>query len=399
MITTQLPTDFAGQRGRLFKLALGTSLLTILTVGFYRFWMKTRLRRYYWSSIRPGGTPLEYVGEPIEKLLGFLIAVVFLAFYIGIVNLLLMFASFSLFAGTPAAYALSFIGVIPILFYAQYRARRYILGRTRWRGIRLGLDPGAWGYAWRALVHWAVTIVTLGVLWPRMTFWLEKYRTDRTYFGDARLAQGGHWRMLFHPFRFVLTGAGICAASGLASYFVNPGAGLGFVIGVPMLLYGIVHYRVHSFRILTGHKTLNGLGFQAAPRPWRMVRIYLFGNLLMWGALILIGLATVMLYALIGAYYTPDNQFIGGLLGQIQALQHFAPRWLTLSLGVASYFTFFVMWGVLSQVLIRMPRLRHYAETLTINGAPELAAINQRARDQFDQAEGFAEALDVGAAI
>ena len=80
----------------------------------YRFWMKTRLRRWYWSSIRPGGHPLEYVGDPIEKLLGFCIAVVILAFYIGIVNLLLIFVSFSLFQGNGFAYLISFVGVIPI---------------------------------------------------------------------------------------------------------------------------------------------------------------------------------------------------------------------------------------------------------------------------------------------
>ena len=36
---------------------------------------------------RPGGHPMEYVGDPMEKLLGFFIAVVILTFYIGIVNL------------------------------------------------------------------------------------------------------------------------------------------------------------------------------------------------------------------------------------------------------------------------------------------------------------------------
>ena len=118
--------------------------MTVLTLGIYRFWMKTRLRRWYWSAIRPGGQ-LEYVGDPWEKLLGFLIAVLILAFYIGIVNLILMFLSFSLFQGNVAAYALSLVGVIPLWFYAQYRARRYVLARTRWRGLRFGLEPGAWG--------------------------------------------------------------------------------------------------------------------------------------------------------------------------------------------------------------------------------------------------------------
>ena len=69
-----------GARRRLLWLALKMDFLTILTLGIYRFWMKTRLRRWYWSAIRPGGHPLEYLGDPFEKLLGFLIAVVILAF-------------------------------------------------------------------------------------------------------------------------------------------------------------------------------------------------------------------------------------------------------------------------------------------------------------------------------
>lgn len=143
---------------------------------------------------------MEYLGDPWEKLLGFLIAVVFLAFYIGIVDLLLMFASFSLFNGNVAAYVLSFLGVVPLWFYARYRARRYVLARTRWRGVRFGLEPGAWGYAGRALWHWFLTIITLGLLWPRKAFYLEKYITDRTYFGTQKLHQDGGWRALFRPF-------------------------------------------------------------------------------------------------------------------------------------------------------------------------------------------------------
>ena len=65
MASVNLTTDFAGRRAGLFWLALKASLITVLTLGLYRFWMKTRLRRYYWSSIRPGGLPLEYAGEPM----------------------------------------------------------------------------------------------------------------------------------------------------------------------------------------------------------------------------------------------------------------------------------------------------------------------------------------------
>ena len=40
---------------------------TVLTLGFYRFWMVTRLRRHYWNAIRIQGDPLEYTGTGREK--------------------------------------------------------------------------------------------------------------------------------------------------------------------------------------------------------------------------------------------------------------------------------------------------------------------------------------------
>ena len=54
-----LPVSYAGRGMPLFFLALKTGFLTVLTLGIYRFWARTRIRRYFWSAIRPGGVPLE----------------------------------------------------------------------------------------------------------------------------------------------------------------------------------------------------------------------------------------------------------------------------------------------------------------------------------------------------
>ena len=389
-----LRTGFVGQRGRLFWLALRTSVLTVLTLGLYRFWMKTRLRRYYWSSIRPGGKPLEYVGEPLEKLLGFLIAVVFLAFYIGIVNLILMFFSFALLQGNFAAYALSFIGIIPVVFYAQYRARRYILARTRWRGIRFGMQPGAWGYAGRALWHWFITLTSLGLFWPRMTYRLEKYRTDRTTYGTRAITQGGSWGMLYPPYLLAYV-SGLVSVGALAAvlWLERPDFAAVLGLSVPLLMIGAVHYRVAAFRKLTNTKTAEGVGFVAKPRTPRVFGIYLLGSLL--AGLILLGFLFVLLFA------------VGISLGETAVLtldptampQLGAPSGLLLVLGLVMYFAVFILWGVLRHVFLTMPLLRHYSQTLTITGVPGLLSIRQTDRDRFAEAEGFAEALDIGAAI
>ena len=181
---------FSGGGWRLFWLAFGRMCLTIVTLGVARFWMMTRLRRYYWSSINIGGDSLEYTGRAGEKFVGFLIAVVILALYLAAVNLAMAFVGLAFFQGNPAALNLSVLAAIPLGFWAEYRARRYILARTRWRGIRFGLEAGAWGYMVRSLWWWSVTILSLGLLYPWKQLALARYITDRSWFGDARFHQG-----------------------------------------------------------------------------------------------------------------------------------------------------------------------------------------------------------------
>ena len=50
-------------------------------------------------------------------------------------------------------------------------------------------------------------------------------------------------------------------------------------------------------------------------------------------------------------------------------------------------------------MFVTLPLWRHYAETLEIVGTESLHDIRQRDRDEHREAEGFAEALDLGAAI
>jgi len=379
---------FVGTRWPLFRIALKTGFLTILTLGLYRFWMKTRLRRWYWSAIRPGGLPLEYVGEPLEKLLGFLIAVVIMAFYIGIVNLLLMFASFSLLSNSFAAYAVSFAGVIPIWFYAKYRARRYVLARTRWRGVRFGLEAGAWGYAWRALLYWALTILSLGLLLPLMTFRLEKYITDRTYFGSLRLSQGGRWTMLYAAMTHVIIGGGLTVLGGVLAWNGTPVIQL-LSLGVPWLLIGLIHYKVASTRILANHKSAGSTGLVSLARSGRVLRIYILGYFLA-NLLLILAISPLVLVA---AYFDRSGALSSLILGD--SLQ----SWALKIAGAALYFGVFLMWSVLRHALVTMPLWKHYAETLVIDRAVGLEQASQRDRDEFAEAEGFAEALDLGAAI
>lgn len=415
--------EFAGRRRGIFWLALKTGFLTVITLGFYRFWMKTRMRQWYWSAIRPGGHPLEYVGDPLEKLLGFFIAVVILTFYIGIINLLLMFVSFSIFSSSLVGYAASFAGVIPLWFYARYRARRYVLARTRWRGVRFALAPGAWGYAGRALLHWTLTILTLGILWPRMTFLLEKYKTDRTFFGSACLHQGGRWQMLYRSARPVIFVLFATLAWGLWVFVLVPilpaedldlerimnqtfpatsGNNLDWnaperLWCIPVLIFGLlfaaIYYRWDAKRLMANHKVAPGIRFRSLLSGGRVMMIYIFGNVLSYFVLLTgLGLFIFLAISTLGPGVF-DVQF-----GDDNALAAL-PQWVSIVLLAMLYLSVFLLWNVLHNAFVIFPLMRHMAVTTSLPDTSGLDLISQRDRDAADQAEGFAEALDLGAAI
>ena len=384
----RIETGFVGARRRLGRIALTTGLLTLLTLGLYRFWARTRLRRWYWSSIRPGGLPLEYTGNGFEKFTGFLIAVVILAVWLALVNLLTMFASLNFLATPVYGYAVSIGLLVPLWFWARYRARAYMLARTRWRGIRFGMDPRARGYALRACYHWALTILSLGLLWPRMTYRLEAFRTDRTFFGDKHFRQGGRWTALWPGYAPAYLLALAMAGAGYAS---DPRAGFAFLLLVPLFAVAVAFYRVRSLRLLTSAKSIGGTRLSADIRPGRILRIVLFNGLAILILLTLPIAGLVAAEAMVlpaGTLSDPARLLAMGPLG-----------WAVIGALVLVYFALFLGWGVMRHVLITMPILRHYANGLSLDGAAALGAIRQAGPARAGSADGFAEALDVGAAL
>ena len=71
------------------RIALPNLLLTIVTLGIYRFWATTRERRYLWAHTRFVDERLEWTGKGMELFIGFVLVMLlfFLPFsLIGIVS-------------------------------------------------------------------------------------------------------------------------------------------------------------------------------------------------------------------------------------------------------------------------------------------------------------------------
>lgn len=398
--------QFFGKSGPLFRLHMKTAALTLLTLGIYRFWAKTRIRKYVWSAVSGDGDGFEYTGTGLEKFLGFLLAVVVLAVYLGLLQLVLTFLGLSLLSeaetgaqvGLQVAVSnLSLLAVLPLLFFAQYRARRYRMARTRWRGMRFGMENAAGGYVWRALGHLALTVLSLGLLLPRQSFYLEKYMADRTWFGDGRFAQGGRWQGLYPGLRHVFIGLAIFGVSLIVGPALNmPGlSGIGVLAGLAWLAIGFVYYRVYALNYMASHKVFDGkVRIEARARLGQVLRIIVVGGLL-------VTLAGALGAALVGALSLLSAGGPEAMLGGMGEPGSFDPSRLVgpaLVTGLGYVVLLLVLSG-LSLVLITAKVLEHVVTHVTITNASHLDAVRQRAGDKGADAEGFADALDVGGAF
>ena len=397
--------QYNGQGAALFSLTLRTTLLTVLTLGIYRFWARTRVRRYLWSSISFEQANLEYTGNGLEKLLGYLIALVVLAIYLGLFQLLLTFWGYSLFDTAQTAQdGLIQIGLLyltgllllPLIFYAQYRARRYILSRTRWRGIRFGLDAGAWGYAGVGLLNSLITALSLGLLYPRQKFNLEKYRIDRMSFGDQRFHQGGRWTMLIRPALWYYIGwvlSVLCAfnlvlnfdpqmfsddadSEQLIGFFISYFL---FLFSGLLLLLGWVIFNISAWRVMADHKTLADMRFSSQLKTAKIIKHTIIGNFLAF--LIAFTITIIIGSIIIGILYALGMAIeVTGIVASIP-----------------SYLAFFLLYFAFAARWVTHPILQEYVGSLELENADQLETIIQRAADDQIQADGFADALDVGA--
>ena len=406
MVENSVKGDYTGQPAPLFNIALKNAVLTLVTLGFYRFWARTRERKYMWSAIRPDGTALEYNGNGLEKFLGFLIAVAFLAIYLGVFQVLLSFGGYALFEvdertgiGIPGLlFSISPILLLPLIFYAQYRGRRYVLSRTRWRGIRFGAEKKAWPYVRKALWELFLVVLTLGILYPRMVFKLEEFRTNHSYFGNAQFHQGGRWQSLYGAAKQFYIAIGILVFFAVilianGGSIVGGGAGflaaLAFFVGYIWLIVGVIAFRANAWRMMANDKTLGGkISFVSEMNTPTVVKRTIFGFIGVGFVAGLVATVTSLILAsVLGGF---SSNFVEALTrGDVAGL-----------IGIVIfYLVFFTSFVVLTLVWVTQPVLREYVSTLHIQNPEALDEIIQREGDDFVEAEGFADALDVGAAI
>ncbi|MGB9044276.1 MAG: DUF898 family protein, partial [Pseudolabrys sp.] len=110
-IATSGGVRFLGQRRSYWRLLIRGAVMLFVTLGIYRFWLVTDVRRFLWSNTEIAGETLEYTGTALELLLGFLVAIsLLIPVYSGIFLAALDLGILGKLSGVSAFAALGLLG-------------------------------------------------------------------------------------------------------------------------------------------------------------------------------------------------------------------------------------------------------------------------------------------------
>ncbi|WP_119391824.1 YjgN family protein [Taklimakanibacter lacteus] len=297
------------------KIALLNALLMVLTLTVYRFWAKTNVRRHIWGCVHINGEPLEYTGRGIELFLGFLI--VFAVFFLP-VSVVLTVLQLSLGPEHPLLIGANLVLVLVIFLLwgmALYRARRYQLSRTLWRGIRASLVGSSMTYSLLYFGAMLLRSMTLGWSTPAMNLNLQERMTGDMRIGSMPFRFKGRAGPLYGPYAicWVVTLLAFIAVALLAGFGVyglfgdelkaiggsvttdpsNPvpdahriGLVIGFAIVGAFVLFAIVSsitwafYVARELSIFASYTTLDNARFRLETTAGSLIWLVL-GNLLL----------------------------------------------------------------------------------------------------------------------
>lgn len=273
---------FHGRVAELYAIFLGNLLGRVVTLGVYHFWAKTRVRRYLWSQMAFAGDRFEYTGTGGELLAGFAKALALLL-PVGVAFALLAEAAPVVPALAPLVGPLGYLGITGFGGFARYSARRYRMGRTRWRSIRFRQEGSAVAYGAQVVAFTLIAAGTLGLGYPVMRHHLLGYPLNHARFGTLAFRYQGRAGALFRAFLpYWLAGGAVAVATVAAPLALlgwlgaDPerfagGAGpppllaalvpLSVLAGVAALAVLWLAYTAREYRYVAAHTSLGPLGF------------------------------------------------------------------------------------------------------------------------------------------
>lgn len=285
--------EFDGNWREFAPIAFTNLLLTIVTLGVYTFWARTRERRYLWSRTRFIDDRLEWTGTGLELFIGYVMAFVIFLVPLGLLQFTLQALAIR---GEDGLAALLFVVIycafLYLIGFAVYRAMRYRLSRTYWHGIRGGSDDQGFGYAVSHLWKTIVGSLVLGLLvpWAMVNLWNERW--NRMSFGPHEFTSGARVSnsLMGRYMLYYLMPIVVFIGGAIAFAFLRPSLGsspeqiqLSVIVAIALgyigffVVLGLIALTFYAayFREVVGNLSLGGLEFEfdARTKDWLMLFI------------------------------------------------------------------------------------------------------------------------------
>ena len=361
-----VPVAFTGQRGEFFRLVARGAALELVTVGFYRFWLATDIRRHLWSHTEVDGDAAEYTGRGKELLLGFLFALAILVpIYLAYFLISIEAERLKGFGSFPLLLAFYLFGQ-----FAIYRARRYRLTRTIWRGVRFWMDGSGWAYAARALLWGVLVGLTLGLALPWREAALERYKMRHSHYGDLQGSfEGRGWE------------------------FFKRGWWLWLLAPIALVLFPLAPFAYAAFKAVEWRWWLSGIRFGGVRLESTLPRGALYGlywKMIGWFALLAVlsgsyfGFCSYLLVKMNGV--TQNHPFTP------QMLSNSVPILVAMGLG---YLAFVLSLNVVMRVYLLRDVWAKVVATVQVHGLEAAANVAAKGDPVSALGEGFADGLDV----
>lgn len=401
-------------------LSLVNFFYRLITLGIYDFWARTEVRKRLWSSIRLDGEPLTYTGTGRELFLGFLIvfAAVLLPILLATFTVMLIFGPES--SAAALVQLLIYVGAILLFGVGVYRAQRYRLLRTNWRGIRGSLEGSSLNYGWTYFWTLMLVPVTLGWIVPWRTTKLQSLITNGARFGDQPFIFKGDAGPLYGPFALLwfgammivvfgsfAIGAAVAGLRSMAGTTPLPDGGrlppelassmaliVFLIIAGGYLLYLLISawYRARTINHFAQCTRFDAARFRGTARGLGLLYIDLTNLLILAGGALLLLVPTFLILTVVGSVFA-------GLSGTLTPEQLRGGTAAASAVAVITPILFFVL--ALSFTLFlpvtQARSMGYLIDNLALEGTVDVDRIAQSTADPLTTGEGLAQAFDVDA--
>lgn len=362
-----MPVAFSGSRGEFFDLVKRGAGLELVTLGFYRFWLLTDIRRHLWANTMVDGDAAEYTGRGRELLIGFLVALaILMPVYLGYFLIGLEAEHIQAFASIPLIAFFYVFGQ-----FAIYRARRYRLTRTVWRGVRFWMTGSGWKYALQASLWGLLMLVTLGLVLPWRNAALERYKMRHSHYGDLQGSfEGSGWE------------------------FFKQGWWLWLLTPVALVIYPVAPFIYGAFKAIEWRWWLSGIRFGGVQVESTLKKSELIG--LYWKVIGWIAVLGLVFAAYLGLAAVLVASMSDASFAEFFKAGEFATNIPLVVLAGFGYLVFALAMNVVIRVYLLRDLWVRVLGSVNISGLEAAANVAARGDAASALGEGFADGLDVG---